>query len=332
MMRILFVDGVCPKPYDPKVLETQALGGTEGTVIRVAEALAARGHQVRVTQHNRETASKFGAEYTAFKANDDFKPTHVVVLRAPLILYTAKKQYPSAKLFLWAHDVFGGDGWAKGFQAMVDTQTIPICVSDWHKSQMYDYMTQLKFQGSIPSRRVYNPIADDLRPDNTPVDKDKLVFFSSPHKGLEYTLKVFEQFKNFKELKDMKLYVANPGYYPSTAVLGSNVFSFGELAHNQVIREVRGALAVLHLNGAYPETMGLVHAESNAVGTPFLSSKLAATPEMADHPSELIDVNDTKAVIDRIIQWRTVDRPRVRGNPNFRMSKIVREWEEVLKL
>lgn len=331
-MKILFVDGTCPKPYDPSVLATEALGGTEGTVIRVAESLASRGHQVRVTQHNREVAAKFGAEYTPFKANEDFKATHVVVLRAPLVLKTARKQFPSAKLFLWNHDIFGGAGWQEGFQAIVDTQAVPICVSDWHKTQMYDFMGQLRFQGAIPSRRIYNPIADDLRPDETPVDKDKLVFFSSPHKGLEHTLKIFEQFKNFKELKDMKLYVANPGYFDDAVLASESLVSLGRLPHGAALDHVRSALGVLHLNAGYPETFGLVHAECNAVGTPYLSSKIGANPETADHPSNLIDVNDAKAVIDRIIQWRTVDRPRVRGNPNFRMSKITREWEELLAL
>lgn len=331
-MRILFVDPVGMKPYDPQVLATENLGGSEATVIRIAEGLAKRGHQVRVTQHNRKVVTKFGAEYTPFKANDDFKPTHVVVQRAPLVLLTAKKQYPSAKLYLHCHDIFGGPGWEAGFQAIVDTDSVPIVVSDWHKQNLYDTMTQMKFQGAIPSRRIYNPIDDDLRPDNTPVDKDKLVFFSSPHKGLDHTLKIFERFKDFKELKDMKLYVANPGYFDDAALSGISAVTLGRLSHAGVLDHVRSALAAFHLNGTYPETFGLVHAECSAVGTPFLSSKIGANPETAAHPANLIDVNDTKAVIDRIIQWRTVDRPRVRGNPNFRLAKIIREWEDLLSL
>lgn len=332
-MKILIVDPTCPKPYDVNTLLTSPMGGTEASVVRLAEALAASGEEVRVTQHNRTEVAKYGAVYTPFGGNEDFKPTHVVVLRAPLVLKTARRQYPNAKLYLWCHDLFSAAGWSEGFQAVVDTQAIPVLVSDFHKTQMYDVMRSINFVGEVPSRRIYNPIADDLRPDNTPVDINKLVFFSSPHKGLEHTLKIFERFKDFKELKDMKLYVANPGYFPDGASDNSNmVVRLGPLCHTDVLQHVRSSLGVFHLNGVFPETFGLVHAECNAVGTPFLSSRLGATPELCDHPAELIDVMDPKAVIDRIIDWKTLSRPRVRGQANFRMTKIIREWKELLGL
>lgn len=331
-MKILIVDPTCPKPYDAASLLTDPMGGTEATVIRLAEALSAT-EEVRVTQHNRTEVSKHGATYSPFGSNTDFRASHVIVLRAPLVLKAARKQYPNAKLYLWCHDLFSAEGWVEGFQAIVDTQAIPILVSDFHKTQMYEVMKSLNFKGGVPSKRIYNPIMDDLRPDNTEVDRNKLVFFSSPHKGLERTLEVFKQFKNFDELKDMKLYVANPGYFKDGDTDGNaNVISLGQLAHPDIISHVRSALGVLHLNNVFPETMGIVHAECNSLGTPFLSSRLGATPEVADHPGELIDVMDNKAVIDRIIQWKTLSRPRVRGQPNFRMCKVLREWKELLSL
>jgi glycosyltransferase involved in cell wall biosynthesis len=333
-MKILIVDPVGSKPYDNYTLIAEPLGGSEATVVRLANAFAAKGHNVRVTQHNRtDSVTKQGVEYTPFGKNEDFKATHVIVQRAPLVLYTARKQYPNAKLYLHCHDLFGGEAWFKGFQAMVDTQTIPIVVSDFHKTQMYDVMRSLKFEGSIPCRRIYNPIDEDLRPDNMKVDPNKLLFFSSPHKGLEHTLKVFKQFKNFDELKGMKLYVANPGYFKDYELDGiDSVVNLGPLPHPNLIKELRSSFAALHLNSVFPETMGIANAEANAVGTPFLSSKLGATPECADHPAELIDVNDEKAVIDRMIQWVRLGRPKVRGTPHFRMQRIMREWVELLNL
>jgi len=332
-MRILFVDAVAPKPYDPTVLATQPLGGTEASVIRVAEGLAERPgvESVVVAQHNRPSNEGFKADYRAFGMNQEFKPTHVIVLRAPLALYQARKQWPSAKLYLWCHDIFGGPGWADGFKAVVDTQSVPIVVSEWHKTNMYDTMRSLKLEYGMPCRRIYNPIADDLAPNDTIVDTSKLVYFSSPHKGLEHTLKVFAQFQEFPELKDMKLYIANPGYFADHKTEQKNVVNLGALPHSEVINQVRSSLCVLHLNNVFPETMGIVHAESNAVGTPFLSSRLGATPECADHPAELIDVQDPRAVIERIKQWRG-GRPRVRGHAQFRLRNVVREWVELLAL
>lgn len=331
-MRVLFVDPVCNKPYDPNTLANEPLGGTEATVIRIAQTLGSK-YPVRVTQHNRTRYDDFyqGAQYTQFGENGEFKPTHVIVLRAPGALYRARKQFPTSKLYLWCHDIFGGPGWAEGFKALVDTQTVPVLVSEWHKAQMYDCMRQLGLNLVIPSRRIYNPIDDSLVPDDTKYDVNKLVFFSSPHKGLEHTLKIFERFQDFDELKDMKLYIANPGYFADHKTEQKNVFNLGSLSHGDVIRHVRGSLAVFHLNAVFPETFGLVHGEANAVGTPFLSSRLGAVPETADHPGELIDVQDAEAVIKRIIDWRG-GRPKVRGNPHFRLKNVVREWLEFLSL
>lgn len=335
-MRILFVDPVAPKPYDPQVLLTEPLGGTEASVTRVAEALGSRGFPVCVKQGNRGehsmcASSNCNTTYGAFGSYPDFKPTHVIVLRAPLALYQARKQFPNAKLYLWCHDLFGGPGWAEGFKAIVDTQAVPVVVSEFHKTNMYDTMRALKLEYAIPCRRIYNPIADDLVPDDTVVNPNKLVFFSSPHKGLEHTLKVFAQFQNFDELKDMKLCIANPGYFPDHKTEQKNVRILGSLPHGEVISQIRNALAVFHLNNVFPETFGLVHAEANAVGTPFLSSRLGATLELCDHPAEHIDVQDPKMVIERIKQWRQ-GRPRVRANPNFRLKNVVRDWLELLKL
>ena len=47
-MHMLFIDPVTPKPYSTETLRNQPLGGTEATVVRVAEYLDAI-----VVQHNR---------------------------------------------------------------------------------------------------------------------------------------------------------------------------------------------------------------------------------------------------------------------------------------
>ena len=57
---------------------------------------------------------------------------------------------------------------------------------------------------------VYNPVDDSLVPDGTPVDERKLVFFSSPNKGLDFALDAFAALKD--HMPDLRLVVGNPGY------------------------------------------------------------------------------------------------------------------------
>src|ERR1700741_644655 len=41
MSTVLFYDPACQQPYDSRTLQAQALGGTEATLVRVADALGA---------------------------------------------------------------------------------------------------------------------------------------------------------------------------------------------------------------------------------------------------------------------------------------------------
>src|SRR5205085_1737671 len=57
---------------------------------------------------------------------------------------------------------------------------------------------------------IYNAVEEALTPDGTPVDERKLIFFSSPNKGLNFTLDAFSALK--RRMPDLRLVVGNPGY------------------------------------------------------------------------------------------------------------------------
>jgi glycosyltransferase involved in cell wall biosynthesis len=178
---------------------------------------------------------------------------------------------------------------------------------------------------------LYNAIDDNLEPDATPVQPDKLVFMSSPHKGLEQTLRVFGELRAHEALRDVVLHVANPGYlrtYDTSAM--PNVVNLGPLPQRVLMRHVREALCAFHWNFVYPETFGIVHAECHAVGTPFLSSALGANPELMEHPEECLALEDASAALARLVRWREGHRPCVRGRSNFRTGAVVARWVETL--
>jgi hypothetical protein len=87
------------------------------------------------------------------------------------------------------------------------------------------------------------------------------------------------------------------------------------------------------LNDKYPETFGIVHAECNAVGTPFLSYPLGATRELADHNQEIVnDMKSNKDVIERLILWKKTARPKVRCLNAVRMDRVLGQWLELLAI
>jgi len=326
MKTILFVDGTCPKSYDPGTLATEGMGGTEATVIRIAEGLAATGlFSVYVEQHNSEHPRRYGAVYCA--AGICSNPDYVISLRYPPLLALMQKRFPNAKHYLWHHDLLQ-PSYAEQMVQLSDYTA--IAVSNYHKNQM---QTVLGPQGYGPDKHFpikvcYNPIADDLQPDETPVDRNKLVWTASPHKGLDHALSIFNNLRSFN--RDFTLYVSNPGYLDSKGDLPDGVISLGKLPHRECLQHVRSALALWYPNPVFPETFGLILAEANSVGTPVLAHRFGAAPEVTYHPYELLDCRNTRSVIDRVMSWYNGDRPRVKGKKEFRLSSVIETWKKVL--
>src|SRR2546421_1934141 len=94
MNSVLFYDPLCRQPYDTRTLHTCALGGTEATLTRVADALDAF-----VIQHNR--AEDWGRYRRPQRISGI---THVIVNRDSRALPLVAKHYPGARTYLWLHD------------------------------------------------------------------------------------------------------------------------------------------------------------------------------------------------------------------------------------
>lgn len=316
-MSLVFYDPICPVAYSNDTLRHSPLGGTEATVVRVAEALGAE-----VMQHNRLTAE--GWYQPPYESRG---VRNVVLLRKVEELPKMREMFPNAKLHLWLHDLCGRELIDHADKLVAAEATI-ICVSDFHLNQCKDILRQAGPLPGVTVKRVYNPIEEDLQPDATVVDPNKLVFFSSPHKGIAWTLQVFQYLRNVAP--EMRLYVANPGYFTPEYPKPEGVVDLGPLPHHEVIKHVRSALCTFYLNNVFPETFGLVLAESNAVGTPVITAPIGAAREVLYHPSELLDVRDYRAVIQRVLAWRSGVRPRVRGKKEFRMDAVASAWRRVL--
>lgn len=334
MKRVLFLDTTCPAPYDSETLKTRPQGGTESTVTRVAEGLAASGYEVFVAQHNRKELGTGNAAYVPFEAIDHFNGgvQAVICLRTPSLIPIARSRFPDARPFLWLHD-FNQMDLVRNQDAIQGTGVKVLGVSEAHATHIKDALLRMApgLEGVTVSY-VYNPVDDTLQPDSTPRDPFKLCFFSSPHKGLENTLDVFAKLTAVRP--DFRLHVSNPGYLKS-AIPGRfdrlPLVNHGSLPHAGVIQQVRESLCVLHLNAVFPETFGLVHAEANAVGTPVITGFGGANSEVLNPAySQMMDARNVERVIERILMLQKKllgNEPlQVSCKPEFRLSNVLKVW------
>jgi glycosyltransferase involved in cell wall biosynthesis len=351
MSATLFFDPACQQPYDTRTLREQAMGGTEATVTRVADALDAL-----VAQHNR--TENYG-RYRAPEKNPSV--TSVVINRDSRALPQVRELYPNARVYLWLHDQLKPGskraGWLASTASLLrELEVTVVCVSD---SQRRDVEAALRTMrdGDLRTHTIYNPIDDALAPDGSPVDVNKLVFFSSPNKGLKFTLDAFRALR--RRMPDLRLVVGNPGYKVRKSVLIDGVEYLGPQPQSRMLTEVRTALCTFFPNFVIPETFGLVFAESNAVGTPVLTHDCGAAVEVLGDRSQILPVTVADRAYEvllshvspgwragparvaaslgmfdvyaeRIAAWRGGGRPRVGPDPRFRLAAVADQWRAFL--
>lgn len=328
--RVVFLDIWCPSPYDNLTSSQQAQGGTESTTARVAEGLALQGYDVTVAQHNRKRPSENGvAYYCSFDDLVDLpKPQFVIPLRTANTLPWAKERWPSAKTFLWCHDENYND-LVSHQEIIEETESDILAVSRYHKQRIQDAF--LSRSQKFPKFRVdfvYNPVvcAENV----APTDPNRFVFFSSPHKGLENTLKQFAHIR--RALPEATLSIANPGYKELDFPLPEGATILGKLSHTAMMEYLATAFAVLHLNDENSETFGIVHGEANFYGVPVLTTGLGANREVLNPPGDqVIDVTSAEQVVERLLSWRKHGRPKVSLKPEFKLESVISRWREILR-
>lgn len=328
MKRILIVDQYCPRPYTTETLVTSPMGGTESTVARVTSKLNEMGQMVCVGQHNRtEDEGAFIPLDTAWTRH---KWDRIILLRSTAMIEHAAQH--AKKVYVWLHDLPHRDLLTYR-DAIVKHKPHFVCVSGWHKTQTEELLrTQIDSWDMPRMSFAYGAIDDDLGPNGTKYDKNKLIFFSSPHKGLRQTLDHFANLVSFNP--DFRLHISNPGYISDIIIegdLSSKIVNMGSLKKEDMMQQVRESLCVFYPNYVFPETFGLVFAESNAVGTPVISHPIGSAAEVLYHPYELVDCRNPKALIDRVMAWHRGDRPVVKANPEYRLTNVAKKWERILE-
>lgn len=337
-MQILFYDVPTPIAYTDTTLQLQAMGGTEATIIRIAHSLK-HYHTIYIAQYCRNTIDNQisnGVHYISFESANNLSPNVVVLLRDKQWLDEIAKRFPHARRFFWLHNMPSRD-LPKKYSTLLNEQYEIIAVSHFHRQSIEGRLKGKWYQrifrtsakkSKIPIHVIYNPIDDNLKPDNTNWNPDQMISMSTPHKGLARTLELFKQVIN--KFPNYYLLIASHSKLDKGIKFPKQTRILGAIPHHQVIQHVRKSFCVFYPQHLRKETFGLVYAESNAVGTPVLAHDLGAAREVLSDPTQLIDGRKASAVIDKISQWHK-NRPSFEARPEFRLSKVTKDWLELLK-
>jgi hypothetical protein len=252
---ITLVDTLAPRAYSGAPGQLTGLGGTEATLVRISESLACR-FRVTLRQSARQgpDALSGGVRYGGFDVKGPLPeaPGTIVVVNSWKVALRLARLHPMARVIVWQH-VFPGRHNRALAPALRAARVEILCVSAAHADWMRGFLgAEAPAVGTI-----HNPIADDLHPDDTPRNRDLLLFASSPHKGLGQVFRRYEALKD--RVPSLRLLLADPGYLAwPTGPVPDGVIPLGRLEQPELIRWMRRALCLFYPQDQFAETFGLV--------------------------------------------------------------------------
>ena len=291
-MQIQIWDPVAQETYSKASLDERSMGGSEGSVVRIANALDALGHETRITF-----------------APEDWGDVRIV-LRDPNAL-----AHCDGPTVLWMTDYVSVSDVAPRHIDLIRKKNVNVvALSDFHKDN-------IKARFECECTRIYLPcVASEKRP-----KKNRAIILSSPIKGLAHALQVFMRIS-----KAAKLAIFNPGYEDSPLINTTRVTTFGPRLHSEVMSELASCKLLINANRDFPETFGLVYAEAKALGVPVLTYDHGSAKEVLGDFGSCMPLDSTYEDMakegDRLMSLDFDPQP----DPRFALATIAREWETLL--
>lgn len=318
---IVFIDCSNTRPYNRKDLENRPMGGVESSVIRVAEGLGQLGLKVAVIKASDPMIGVKPEHFEpiygqhAFYMHENEIPKietkFAIHLRGPRYL----PSFPGAKHFIWLHDKC--DDLIKGWLPHLKQYDATLVgVSRWHKHDIKNHIDYEKVT------YAYNPVADHLYSNNdrSNINKNLMVWASSPHKGLDNALSTFKKVK--ARLPSMQLLVYNPGYVDQEPIINPGILFYGPTGSRHVWHNLKKALCLFYPSD-FKETFGLVVAEANALGVPVAGYPTGAVKEIISNDQQLSI--DEDSLIERVCKWH--EHPiTVPGRDDFKLQSVIPQW------
>lgn len=360
---ILLWTGPALEDWGPRNLHEGGIGGSETAAIHMARELSRRGHRVSVySQCGAQEGNHDGVEYHNFNRLGELQGKTVDIFissRQPQIFQV--ENIKARASLLWVHDINVGPASVEIHRAFLRTDRI-LCLSAWHRDYfMHDYpflsprMVLQTRNGIDTSRYAANPVKEGNR----------LIFSSSPNRGLDRAINLFGQVK--AKITDAELHVYYGfenwqkvatmwGNQPELqAIAGfkrqleevcanprSGVFWHGRVSQTELAREQLRS-KIWAYPTAFDETSCITAMECQAAGCIPVTSHRAALPETVTHGFLLKGSNATEeygqAWVRRVIWLLENEDKRARMAADGRAhalnhsgwDKVAAEWDVMME-
>lgn len=299
-MNIAFYAGNCI-PIHQQSLKERPLGGTETALIRLAEVLQRRQHQVTVftSMKNPPPGDAAGPRYVQSSDVKSYAPFDVFVLIqdwTPAFLGA-----PGKRFFFWT-----GDGWDQYANYGIGDARVPkrieklLAVSNWHADTLCERSGYPREQTHVIGNGVHLPYfegGEERHP-------NRLIYTSAPYRGLSLVPKIFKELKTKHPEVELEVFAGMNIYDRETEYQGRYVEEYkrirtaleslpdvrihGNVTQAALARELMKSSIFIYPNIIF-ETCCITAIEAQAAGCPVVASATSALPETVGDAGVLIE-------------------------------------------
>jgi len=335
-------------PIHARSLEERPLGGTETGLIRVAEILRERGHEVFVvTSH--PNPEQFNAKEGPFYIREEIlrRVVPVDVLVAVQFWRPLFIGIPARRTFFWTGDGYEQfSNWGIGDRRVSSRIEKLFAASTWHARTLVE-------RASFPAERIA-VIGNGVHPPYFQgVERrhpHRLIYTSAPYRGLELAAKYFQILR--KDIPDLEFHIfAGLSIYDrDTPFQGPHAENFAVLAkalsqipgivlrgnvkQQELAREYMRSALMLYPN-IIEETCCITALEAQAAGCPVIASAISALPETVGDGGVVISGEPgSKEYSEALLQAaaKILLRPEVHADLSRRAQERVQRnftWQHV---
>lgn len=224
-----------------------------------------------------------------------------------------------------------------------------VFVSHWQQ-QMYNAYLGVPFDAGVVLQNAITPIEMHEKPN----DKVRLMYFSTPHRGLELLYPVYNRlYKEYGDKIELNVFssfdlygwdVRDEPYKPLFEKLKTHPgINYSKSVPNEVIREELKRSHILAYPSIWQETSCLVMVEAMCAGLTCVHSSLAALPETAMGCTYMYDYTENYQVhmsrfeanledaIDDVMMGSTMREDRIEFlNETYSWENRKWQWQELL--
>lgn len=286
--------------FTGETLRNASLGGTESSVVLLAEALSRRGHKVTVYNNVQTDAEHEGVLYRSVNAKNGNGTDIGIAVASPKLFAGTHYRLP----ILWLHNPTNYLKQIKrgNFFPLYRAKPVAVLLGNYHDESV---SRGLPFRARTIIHHGVDPAFFRSSPTAAP-PRRRAIFTSQPYRGLDMILELWPEV--MKQVPDAELHVFAPKEHQANRHLQHKGVSFrGSVPRSVLATELLEARVQL-IPGHRDETYCLAAAEALASGVPVITLGTGALRERVTHNKTGFVASTKEAFLAQIVALLMDDR------------------------